>query len=77
MPRVALNWYTVCLFVDFLSLSLTKLSMENKCGIYVLQKINKNSQVVPKIFFVSVFLVLLPLVCKCVCVCVLVFFSFF
>lgn len=51
-----------------LSLSLTKLSMENKCGSYILQNINKNSQVVPKIFCFSVFLVLLPLVCKCVCV---------
>lgn len=51
VPRVALNWYTVF----FMSLSLTKLSMENKCGIYVLQNINKNSQVVPKIFWFCIF----------------------
>lgn len=56
VPRVALNWYTVFKFVDFMSLfSLTKLSMENKCGIYVLQNINKNSQVVPKIFCFCIF----------------------
>lgn len=70
VPRVALNWYTA---VNLMSLSLTKLSMENKCGIYVLQNINKNSQVVPKIFF-SVFLVLLPLVASvCLCLCVVGF----
>lgn len=80
VPRVALNWYTVFLLVCwfYVSFSLTKLSMENKCGIYVLQNINKSSQVVPKIFcfcifgFTSVGLQ----VCLCLCVGFLKFASY-
>lgn len=71
VPRVALNWYTV---VVLMSLSLTKLSMENKCGIYVLQNINKNSQVVPKIFFLY-FWFYFRWLQVCVCVCVLLVFK--
>lgn len=44
-----------------MSLSLTKLSMENKCGIYVLQNINKKLPSSTENILFSVFLVLLPL----------------
>lgn len=49
----ASRWIGILFFC--MSLSLTKHSMENKCGIYVLQNINKNSQVVPKIFCFCIF----------------------
>lgn len=53
-PNLLLLWIGILIFF-LLSLSLTKLSMENKCGSYILQNINKNSQVVPKIFFFCIF----------------------
>lgn len=72
VPRVALNWYTVFLFVCwfYVSFSLTKLSMENKCGIYVLQNINKSSQVVPKIFCFCIFGFTSVGLQVCLCLCV-------
>lgn len=72
VPRVVLNWYTVFLFVCwfYVSFSLTKLSMENKCGIYVLQNINKSSQVVPKIFCFCIFGFTSVGLQVCLCLCV-------
>lgn len=55
LPKPFCYCESVYWFFFLLSLSLTKLSMENKCGSYILQNINKNSQVVPKIFFFCIF----------------------
>lgn len=56
-----------------MSLSLTKLSMENKCGIYVLQNINKKLPSSTENILFSVFLVLLPLDASVFVFCVLLF----
>lgn len=44
--------------------------MENKCGIYVLQNINKSSQVVPKIFCFCIFGFTSVGLQVCLCLCV-------